>query len=84
MGNFALQTDHLTLEKMRNESTDQIVIETTDDGLFMAYILGHAMSYALGETEEEARENLLDRFDLSYESWADPDEYSYLASAMAF
>lgn len=69
---------------MKTNSTDQIVVETTEDGLFMAYILGHSMGYALGETEEEARENLLDRFDLSYESWADPDEYSYLASAMAY
>ncbi len=56
---------------MRNSNASQIVIETTDDGLFLAYRVGFASSYALGETEEEARDNLLSRFDLFDEEWED-------------
>lgn len=63
-----------------NESN--VRIELTDDGLFLAYLPGHATSYALGETEEEARENLLERYSFDADSWADTDEYAYLSSAL--
>lgn len=66
---------------MGQEFSEQVIIEMTDDGLFMASLIGHASSYALGETEDEARENLLDRFRFDRECCADSDEYSYLYSA---
>lgn len=62
---------------------DEIRVETelTDDGLFMAYLPGRTWSYALGETADEARANLLERYELQADGWADPDEYAYLSAA---
>lgn len=59
-----------------------IVTEPTEDGLFLAYFANRATCYAYGETESEAREQLLDRYDFSSEGWADFDEYTYLACAL--
>lgn len=61
----------------------EVMVELTEDGLFMAYVPGYATSYALGETAEEARENLLDRYEFSAaDYWADPDEACYLRCAL--
>ncbi len=59
-----------------------VVVEQTEDGLFMAYLLGRSQGYALGETADEARDNLLDRYDLSAYDWADPDEAAYLGGGI--
>lgn len=55
-----------------------VVVEPTDDGLFIAYALNRLSCYAYGETADEAAENLLDCIDFRAEQWADPDEYCYL------
>ncbi len=67
---------------METASTGGVVVEPTDDGLFIAYFSRRMVCYALGETEDEARENLLDRYDFNPENWSDLDEYSYLAGAI--
>lgn len=59
-----------------------ICVEPTADGLFMAYFSRRVSCYALGETEGEARENLLDRFDFNPEDWSDYDEYCFLAGSI--
>ena len=51
-----------------------IVTEPTDDGLYLSYLTGHATTYALGETEEESRQMLLERFDLARDYWTDAEE----------
>lgn len=61
---------------------NNVIVKPTDDGLFIAYFAKRMMCYALGETEEEAEENLLDRFDFREEYWSDFDEYNYLAGAI--
>lgn len=66
---------------MYDNDESNVRIELTDDGLFLAYLQGRATTYALGETEEEARENLLDRYNFDAENFADADEYAYLSSA---
>lgn len=62
-------------------SENNVRVELTEDGLFLAYLPGHASSYALGETEEEACDNLLERYQLDADGWADSDEYAYLNCA---
>lgn len=73
---------HQICHKMGNEIDASIIVEATDDGLFMAYYSGRAGSYALGETEEEARSNFLERYEFEPESWADSDEYTILHAAL--
>ena len=41
-----------------NITTNNYVIECTVDNNYYAYILGHEQCFAIGETEEEALENL--------------------------
>lgn len=67
---------------MAYETESNVIVELTDDGLFMAYVNGRTSSYALGETEDEARDNLLERYDLEPDNWSDADEYSYLYAAL--
>lgn len=69
---------------MGYETDTQIIVEATDDGLFMAYYSGRSASYALGETEEEARANFLERYDMEPESWSDSDEYTILYAALCW
>ena len=46
---------------MLQQTQGHIVTEPTEDGLFLAYFSHRATCYAYGETENEAREQLLDR-----------------------
>lgn len=67
---------------MDNRTSGSVVIEPTEDGLFLAYFSKRMTCYAYGETEEEATDNLLDRYDFMPDEWSDFDEYSYLAGAI--
>ncbi len=67
---------------MNFERRNTVIVEPTEDGLFMAYFADRMTCYALGESEREATDNLLDRFDFNAEAWSDYDEYSYLAGAI--
>ena len=70
------------LTTMNQDRRNAVIVEPTDDGLFIAYFADRMTCYALGESENEATDNLLDRYDFNAESWADYDEYSYLAGAI--
>lgn len=48
-----------------------VAVEPTDDGLFLAYLPGRAVAGAVGDTPEEARENLLAGYELAPDVWAD-------------
>ena len=61
---------------------ENVWVEIMDDGLFMAHLRGHDSTCALGETEEEACSNLLERFEWDADSWADADEYALLSTAL--
>lgn len=82
LGFLCLCNQPIRLNKMLQQTQGHIVTEPTEDGLFLAYFSHRATCYAYGETESEAREQLLDRFDFSPEGWADFDEYTYLACAL--
>lgn len=67
---------------MNSDHQNGVIVEPTEDGLFIAYFTHRMSCYAYGETEGEATENLLDRFDFKPENWSDYDEYCFLAGAI--
>ena len=68
--------------KQLNTRASRIVIEPTEDGMFIAYFAKRMTCYAYGESEEAATDNLLNHYDFNPENWSDVDEYAYLAGAM--
>ena len=59
----------------------KVAIVPTDDGLFLAYYVDNASLNALGETEDEAEENLYDKYDFCQSGWGDVDDCSYYTSS---
>lgn len=64
---------------MEMECQNNVVIEPTEDGMFIAYFSKRMMCYAFGETAAEAEDNLLERYDFNPDDWSDFDEYCYLS-----
>lgn len=53
------------------EGGTAVTVEPTADGLFVACLPGRAAFGAVGDTPEEARDNLLEGYELAPDVWAD-------------